>query len=222
MGLGAVTSFKRDRYPIAEATGVSMSTREERFYEQASREVAENQLSQGIWGKAFSLGLGDEQKAKALYMRLRAEQLERDYQDTIGNMLQERWPYIQALQRFVCPYCEAQTTARFTAWSGRYYCRSCGIELRVSGPPIKVRSTEPVAIGEKRNNPMAVTGFVLGLVSVVLYEVGILPILAVVFSGIGLASFKPEAQKNKWMAGWGLALGVVYTIMMLNHYGHLK
>jgi len=69
---------------------------------------------------------------------------------------------------------------------------------------------------------MAATGFVLGIVSIFLYFIGILPILAIVFSAIGLGTFKQELQKNKWMAGVGLALGIIYTLMYMRAYGHLE
>lgn len=74
----------------------------------------------------------------------------------------------------------------------------------------------------KQNNGMAIAGFVLGIVSIFLYFIGILPILAIVFSSIGMATFKPESQKNKWMAGVGLALGIIYSLMMVNYYGRLQ
>jgi Domain of unknown function (DUF4190) len=74
---------------------------------------------------------------------------------------------------------------------------------------------------EKKNNPMSLTGFVLGLISVVLYAVGLVPILAIIFSSVGLGTFKPELQKNKWMAGAGLALGIFHTLLYMRDYGHL-
>jgi tetratricopeptide (TPR) repeat protein len=67
-------------------------------------------------------------------------------------------------------------------------------------------------------NPLALTGFILGLVSVVLYVIGIIPILGIVFSAIGLARFNPETQKAKWMAGWGLALSILFTVMYLTRH----
>jgi hypothetical protein len=73
----------------------------------------------------------------------------------------------------------------------------------------------------RKNNGMATTGFVLGLISVFLYMIGLIPILAIVFSAVGLGTFKPNIHKNKWMAGVGLALGIVYTIMYMQAYGHL-
>jgi hypothetical protein len=35
------------------------------------------------------------------------------------------------------------------------------------------------------------------------------------FSAIGLGRFNPKTQKAKWMAGWGLALSILFTIMFL-------
>jgi hypothetical protein len=72
-----------------------------------------------------------------------------------------------------------------------------------------------------KNNPMALTRFILGLVSVVFYSIGILPILGIIFSAIGLATFKPDIQKNKWMAVAGLILSILYTLMSLREHGHL-
>jgi len=67
-------------------------------------------------------------------------------------------------------------------------------------------------------NPLALTGFILGLTSVVLYAIGIIPILGIVFSAIGLGRFNPETQKAKWMAGWGLTLSILFTIMFLTRH----
>jgi hypothetical protein len=263
-----------------------MLTREERFYETAAKEIAETKLEQSTWGKAFSVALGDEQRAKALYIKLRVDQLERYYQQLIGDLLRDSRAEITRGRTFVCPYCENRTTAQrvdvdflvqlFTGVPPvQYFCRSCRVELRVSGTPVKTSSTESPAAeksnygaavslvsgtsvkttsaeseaaeksnygaavlgvsgtpvktsstesgaAEKSNNGAALTGFILGLASIVLYFVGIIPVLAMVFGSIGLATFKPDAQKNKWMAGVGLALGVVYTATMLILYGHMK
>jgi tetratricopeptide (TPR) repeat protein len=62
-------------------------------------------------------------------------------------------------------------------------------------------------------NGMAAAGFALGLASIPFYFIGILPILGIVFSAIGLGTFKPERQKAKWMAVTGLILGIIYSIL---------
>jgi tetratricopeptide (TPR) repeat protein len=81
------------------------------------------------------------------------------------------------------------------------------------------RPAATIALGPaKVFNPLALTGFILGLTSVVLYVIGIIPILGIVFSAIGLGRFNPETQKAKWMAGWGLALSILFTIMYLTRH----
>jgi hypothetical protein len=71
------------------------------------------------------------------------------------------------------------------------------------------------------NNGMAMTGFILGLVSVVFYVIGILPILAVIFSAVGLGTFKSHVQKNRWMAITGLILGILYTLAYMAAYNRI-
>ena len=48
---------------------------EEQAYEQAFEELHKNTISQGTWIKAIAHSEGDETKARALYLKLRAEQL---------------------------------------------------------------------------------------------------------------------------------------------------
>jgi len=61
---------------------------EEDAYNAALQELQTQQISQGIWAKAMAFSEGDEKKAKANYLRFRAEQLlkaERGYATaTIG------------------------------------------------------------------------------------------------------------------------------------------
>jgi DNA-directed RNA polymerase subunit RPC12/RpoP len=209
-----------------------MLTREEKFYELAAREVSENRLSLGLWGKAYSLAVGNEQKALALYIKLRADQLQREHQQTIVDMICDSWSDITAGRPFICPYCENRTTAKggevdffVQLFKGlppyQYHCKSCGTELHKDVSAAD--SAKKLADSAKKvNNGAALTGFILGLASIILFFIGIIPILAVVFSSIGLATFKPEVQKNKWMAGVGLALGILYTIMMLSLHRHLR
>ncbi len=63
----------------------------------------------------------------------------------------------------------------------------------------------------KKNNGLALTSFILGLVGLILAGIPC-GICAVVFGGIGMAKFKPESQKNKWMAITGLILGIVDVV----------
>jgi hypothetical protein len=72
------------------------------------------------------------------------------------------------------------------------------------------------AVKEAPSNWAATTGFVLGLVSVVFYNVGIIPVLAIVFSGIGLNAASKLSGKGKVLSWIGLVLGIVY--LMVNYY----
>jgi hypothetical protein len=58
----------------------------------------------------------------------------------------------------------------------------------------------------------AITGVVLGGLSVTMYEIQIVPILAIVFSSIGI--FK-SPFKGKLLAGVGLGLGILFLFMSL-------
>lgn len=60
-----------------------MPSREERRYEIPTLEVTQKNLAPAIWGKAFSEALGNPQAALALYIKLRVQQLEREYQESL-------------------------------------------------------------------------------------------------------------------------------------------
>jgi hypothetical protein len=160
---------------------MKIPTREEQFYEVAAREVSEEKLAQGTWGKAFSLAAGDDQKAKALYIKLRVGQQGRDHRQAVADLLRESRKEITTGKAFVCPHCEARTTARFErvdffvqvfteAPAERYRCQSCAAELDVSGAPAKANAAAPEAPATgpdegKVNNRLGLAGFVLGLAS---------------------------------------------------------
>ena len=208
-----------------------MLTREERFYAMAAEDLSQNKLSQSVWGKAFSLAVGDEPKAKALYISLRVNQLESDYQQSILDLLRSSKSEILAGKRFLCPYCESQTAAEVENVdffvhmiegipSKRYRCKSCrrALQTDFDGDSVGSVTQEP----RKSNNGFGVTGFCLGMASTLLFHFGILPVFAVVASLIGLVTYDPVTQKNRWMAVVGLLFGLIYTVMMLNLYGHIK
>lgn len=53
-------------------------TAEEQFFAIAGEEIATKNLVPGIWTKAWSLALGDDQRALAIYIQLRVEQLQKN------------------------------------------------------------------------------------------------------------------------------------------------
>lgn len=71
----------------------------------------------------------------------------------------------------------------------------------------------------KTNNSYALAGFILGLVSIILCELGLIPILAIIFSSIGLSKFDVDREKNKWQGYIGLALGIIYTLASMHLNG---
>jgi hypothetical protein len=66
---------------------------------------------------------------------------------------------------------------------------------------------------EKTNNNYAKAGFIVAIVSMPLYWVGIIPLIAIVLSCVGLGTFDEAKHNNKWMAGWGLGIGIVFMLM---------
>jgi hypothetical protein len=51
---------------------------DEHLYERVSEEMAAGDIKPGMWTKAFANAMGDENKAKAIYIRMRVEQLTRE------------------------------------------------------------------------------------------------------------------------------------------------
>jgi len=122
-------------------------------------------------------------------------------------------------------------------YHGSTYCSQCYGRWSMGHPSGELASVHREAVATTRqenrrgqadtpsasmqNNPYALTGLVLGFASVFLYVVGILPVLAVVFSAIGLGTFDERRHKNRWTAIVGLVLGILYTIMYMHAYGHI-
>lgn len=66
----------------------------------------------------------------------------------------------------------------------------------------------------KKNNVCGLVSFIFSLVGIVFAG---LPcgIVALITGIIGVTGFKPEKEKNKWLAITGLALGAVEIVIML-------
>ena len=92
-----------------------------------------------------------------------------------------------------------------------------------NGPEARAGTSATPAATSETGNPMAITGLCLGIASVLFGAmVGILPILAVIFSAIGLAK-APSRNGQGQAAGWaGLVLGIIFTLVYMANYGHIK
>jgi hypothetical protein len=62
---------------ITKKNNTFTSVEEEKIYERVSKEFSENK-KEGLWTKALIQSEGDENKAKYIYMKLRAEQLTKE------------------------------------------------------------------------------------------------------------------------------------------------
>jgi hypothetical protein len=74
----------------------------------------------------------------------------------------------------------------------------------------------------KLNNEMALIGFILALFSLFGgMTLGFPQVLGMVFSYIGLHTFDPATEKNKWQAGVGLVINIVETMAFLIWFTHI-
>ena len=126
-----------------------------------------------------------------------------------------RIPTDQGPLVFTCPKCRAvwnwpPSTERATSPATEYK------------PPATESMPATNSVGtQSKNNPYAVTSFALGIASVFFFQVGILPLLGIVFGVIGLSTFREPAHKNKWMAAWGLILSIVYMVMNVGFWNQI-
>ena len=100
-----------------------------------------------------------------------------------------------------CPGCGAKRVEGYT------WCHVCRTPFEETAA-----STEVTIAETKQINNMALIGFISGIVSIFLAFIIVPPILAIVFSAIGLSTFNKEKQKGNWMSVVGLILGVFYLL----------
>jgi len=65
---------------------------------------------------------------------------------------------------------------------------------------------------EKKNSGLGVASFVVGIVSMFVFQLILVPIAALVLGIVALSNFDSETQKGKWMAVTGVVLGSIYTL----------
>jgi hypothetical protein len=74
---------------------------------------------------------------------------------------------------------------------------------------------------EDRGNGYAIAGLILGIAAVFFYTMGLVPILAVVLSSIGLYKVKACYRMGRSPAWIGLLLGLISTVMYMFAYGNI-
>jgi hypothetical protein len=68
----------------------------------------------------------------------------------------------------------------------------------------------------KELNGFAIAGLVMGIIGIFSGSLGIAPILAIVFSSIGLSKTEVYRGSGKVTSWIGLILGILYTIVFIN------
>lgn len=87
------------------------------------------------------------------------------------------------------------------------FCDFCGNRLDYS-----LQSTEQPVAHKQKSNIMAIVGFILGCVSLLINFWGIVGIIALTFSIIGITQINNNGEKGKGFAICGIILGVVGVI----------
>lgn len=104
------------------------------------------------------------------------------------------------------------------------YCSNCGKEVNGNfcpncGNSINIEQSQPQQqITVQKNNTMAIVGFVVGCVSIFLNFWGIVGIISLVFSVVGLVQIGNGNGKGKGFAIAGIAIGgfsVLYGFITL-------
>ncbi|MBI3823009.1 MAG: hypothetical protein HY289_10075 [Planctomycetes bacterium] len=112
-----------------------MPSREDQWYEIATREVGEKNFAPSAWGRAFSESLGNMQVALALYIKVRVAQLEREYREKLASGFCEKCDRQITPKRRQRDFFEALFSGKplpIRRPSYYYLCPSCGNE--VAGP----------------------------------------------------------------------------------------
>ena len=129
-----------------------------------------------------------------------------------------------------CPTCGHTMQADPHLRGRKLICRRCEAPFRIA-TVAEARATSAAArpaSTAQRYDGCAITGFVLGLASpLVLLASGgylpiIIPILAVVFSGIGMSRTRDGQRKGRGLAVTGLVIGVVLLIGAFMAYAKSK
>ncbi len=76
---------------------------------------------------------------------------------------------------------------------------------------IDTNKKEEAVQTKRTKDSFAKWSFGLGLVSILLASIGIIPLLAIIFGAIGINRTKEEGS-GRWMAVVGLVLGIIYLI----------
>lgn len=73
----------------------------------------------------------------------------------------------------------------------------------------------------KQGNKWCQAGFGFGIASIFFYELGLIPLVGIIISLIGLVKLEKEKEKGLWMGVVGLVLNGIYMLMNMHANGHI-
>lgn len=100
-----------------------------------------------------------------------------------------------------CPNCGTENT------TNSKFCPNCGQAMGEG-----VVNNTPVVNNGAKTNGLAVAGFVTGLSSLLINIMGLVGLIALILSAVGLTKTGPEKDKGRGMAVAGLILGIISVI----------
>jgi hypothetical protein len=71
----------------------------------------------------------------------------------------------------------------------------------------------PLDEDSKHFNALALAGATFGLIGCVYQALGVMPILGIVFSTLGIVGFDERTEKMRWMASFGLGLSILVSLL---------
>ena len=107
---------------------------------------------------------------------------------------------------------------------GMKFCDNCGNRLYSENEETLDNTAYRTADTKPKTNIMAIVGFILGCVSLLINFWGIIGIAALIFSIVGLTQIKNNGGGGKGLAAAGIilgAVGVIYGFVMIIAAGSL-
>ncbi|PIS00207.1 MAG: hypothetical protein COT84_08825 [Chlamydiae bacterium CG10_big_fil_rev_8_21_14_0_10_35_9] len=78
-------------------------------------------------------------------------------------------------------------------------------------------NTEP----DKIKNRWAIAGIIFAVLSVFFAFIGIIPLSSVVINVIAIYKAGSLQGRGKWLGVVGLVISLIYTLIYMEHYGHI-
>ena len=112
---------------------LSKNLQEEQAYALAAYEISNGAIRPGLWAKAFAEAAGDDQRARAVYIKLRVAQVKLGVEVTAEMLARAEkslasktpQPAVTSHSDGGCPYCGSADVARHSMTKAPSWCFSC-------------------------------------------------------------------------------------------------